>query len=93
MIRSFGNDGYHFVDFDMPDEEDSQRYIHVQQSFIECDENNDLTKQRLEHMRDTFPECDLSAGKCLILTLDELASCLFYTFEEAFLKSTLFPIL
>ena len=59
---------YHFIDFDMPDEEHSQRYIHVQQSFIECDENLDLTEQRLGYMRDTFfPQSDLSAGKCLTL--------------------------
>ena len=60
---------YHFIDFDMPDEKDSQRYIHVQQSFIECNTNLDLTKQRLAYMRDTlFPLSDLSAGKCLIFT-------------------------
>ena len=60
---------YHFIDFDTPNEEHSQRYIHVQQCFIECDAKLDLTKQRLHYMRDTFfPQCDLSAGKCLILT-------------------------
>ena len=60
---------YHFIDFDMPDEKDSQRYIHVQQSFIEFNANLNLTKQRLAYMQDTFfPPSDLSAGKCLIFT-------------------------
>ena len=59
----------------MSDEDDSQRYIHVQQSFIACDESLDLTRQRLEYMRDTFfPACDLNTGKCLILahTIDAI---------------------
>ena len=60
---------YQFVDFDRPGHPDSQRYIHVKQSFIECDENLDLTKQRLEYIRDTFfSQCDINAGKCLIFT-------------------------
>ena len=68
LIHSFGGKGHHYVDFDMPDEEDSQRYIHVEQGFITCDESSDLTKQRLEYMRETFfPNCDLNTGKCLIL--------------------------
>ena len=68
LISSFGSEGSNLIDFDMPDEDDSQRYIHVQQSFIACDESLDLTRQRLNYMRDTFfPVCDLNTGKCLIL--------------------------
>ena len=89
LIHSFGKEGYFFIDFDMPDEEDSQRYVHVQQSFIECDASLDLTKQRLEHMRDTFfPRRGLNAGKCLILThnIDAVNHIEFYVNTELHLR-------
>ena len=80
---------YQFVDYDRSRHPDSQRYIHVQQSFIECDEKLGLTKQRLEYMRDTFfPQCDLSAGKCLILThtIDAVNKIEFYINAELKLR-------
>lgn len=52
----------------MPNETGSQRYIHVEQSFIKFDPDSNLTIQRLDYIRDTFfPQTELSAGKCLIL--------------------------
>ena len=54
LVNPLGNTKYHCIDFDMSDEHDTQRYIHVQQDFIECDKKLDLTKQRLAYMRDIF---------------------------------------
>ena len=69
FINPLENTKYNCVDFDMSDEHDTQRYIHVQQYFFEYDQKLDLRKRRLLYIRDTlFPSCDLSAGKCLIVT-------------------------
>ena len=70
-----GEKDYHFIDFDMPDEDESQRYIKVQQEFIWHDGIQGTTNARFQYLQETyFPQIDLGTGKCLILarTIDDV---------------------
>lgn len=67
--RASGYMDYHFIGFDMPDEDESQPYIKVQQEFIRYEDLRGTTNQRFQYLQETyFTLIGLSTGKCLILT-------------------------
>ncbi len=59
------------IDFDIPDETESQRYTLVEQLFIECitdgEPNVPIAKQKMEYLRDHHFASSPRAGKVLIL--------------------------